>query len=216
MENLKEFISNNSKWKLLLEVYIRRIETFKKSSFGQVVDGCKCLIESILKTIIVEVQCKTEEELKKKEANELLNEVVLLLRINTKKYEKIIGGCNSIIKGIAELRNTHGETSHGKDIYTLEERMNSFQNIEIDLIINSITNLACFILKYYEEVYPNNKTKQKNIFYSDNDNFNGWLDEKYDIVTVGTAYEYSPSEVLFNLDSEAYKQEMLEYQGITF
>jgi len=204
MEKAKEFIVSNKKWKVL-DSYIFHIENYIAINDGLVIENCKSFLESILKTIIVEVDKKTENELKKYNINQLNKEVLRILDI--KEYSAII---KSFCNDISMLRNKLGETSHGKDIHTMEERRGSLKEDEIKLLVTLTDNISFFLLKHYKDLYPNLVEKRRQISYEDNNKFNEWFDENHPPLKVAEI-DLTPSQVLFDNDKEAYKSHLLAY-----
>jgi hypothetical protein len=208
MEKTQSFIELNSKWQILNQ-YVVRINTFKESSPGLVLENCKALIESIFKTILVEVNSKTEEDLKKSEISDLYRQVRQTLLLDNKVYCNIIG---SFSNAISEFRNKLGEISHGKDIYTLESNLNKLFKDELDFLLNTSDDVAFFLLSYYKDQYPVYSEKKKIIQYEDNASFNEFIDEIEKEVNLG-GVTLLPSRVLFFTDIEAYKANLLEHSG---
>lgn len=208
MEKTQSFIELNSKWEILNQ-YLVRINTFKESSPGLVLENCKALIESIFKTILVEVNSKTEEDLKKCEISDLYRQVKQTLGLNNKGYCNIIG---SFSNSICEFRNKLGEISHGKDIYTLESNLSLLLKDELVFLLNTTDNVAFFLLSYYKDQYPAHSEKKKIIQYEDNVSFNEFFDETEGELSLG-GVTLLPSRVLFFTDIEAYKANLLDYSG---
>lgn len=208
MNKTVSFIDQNPKWEALRE-YTTRIESFASTSPGLVIENCKSIIESILKTILVEVQSKTELDLKDDEIGKLFKEVKTTLHLEDKGYTNIIG---SFTKAICEFRNKLGETSHGKDIYTLESSRNALFEDELHFLLSTTDNISFFILSYYQNLYPGFRAKKEELKYPDSQEFNEWFDSREPIVTV-TGIELLPSEVLFNGDLAAYKINLDEYKA---
>jgi hypothetical protein len=208
MNKTVSFIDQNPKWEAIRE-YTTRIESFASISPGLVIENCKSIIESILKTILVEVYSKTEADLKNDEIGKLFKEVKTTLHLEDKGYTNIIG---SFTKAICEFRNKLGETSHGKDIYTLESSRNALFEDELNFLLSTTDNISYFILSYYQNLYPGFKAKKEELKYANNEEFNEWFDSKEPIVTV-SGIELLPSEVLFNGDLAAYKINLDEYKA---
>ncbi len=206
MKKTSAFIQQDSKWQAL-EAYILRIESYTDTSPGLVIENCKSLIESIFKTIIVEVENKSAEELKDDDIGKLNKDVRVILHLEERGYSQIIGSFSS---AIAQFRNSLGETSHGKDIYTLEENRTALFEDEINFLLATTDNIAFFLLSYYKNLYPSFAEKKKELEYEDNPEFNEWFDENEPAVNVRDV-ELSPSRVLFDNDEEAYKSYLLEY-----
>lgn len=207
MKKTTAFIEQESKWNALRD-YISRIEHYADENSGIVIENCKSLIESIFKTIIVDVKEKTGDELKKDNIGKLNKRVREILQIEEKAYAPIIG---SFSHAIAQFRNELGEISHGKDIYALEENKGVLSKGEITFLVATTDNIAFFLLSYYKNLYPAFSGRRKKLEYNDNSEFNEWFDENEPVVNI-RGVELSPSQVLFDNDEEAYKTCLLEYQ----
>lgn len=208
MRKTQSFIDSNTKWQALSD-YVLRIETYKNSSPGLVIENCKSLVESIFKTILVEATPETEESLKDCNTSSLYGKVKDILFFEKQGYRNIIGSFSS---AISEYRNKLGETSHGKDIYTLESNRDALFDDEILFLLSTTDNISYFLLNYYTNLYPVYASKRKHLKYEDNDEFNKWFDETEEAVSLG-GVSLSPSRVLFDGDIEAYKSSLNEYLG---
>lgn len=208
MRKTQSFIDANGKWQALGD-YVLRIETYRDSSPGLVIENCKSLVESIFKTILVEADSKTEADLKDCDIGNLYKQVKKVLFFEEKGYLNIIGSFSS---AISEFRNKLGETSHGKDIYTLENNRTALFDDEILFLLSTTDNISYFLLSYYKNLYPAYAEKRKGLEYEDNQEFNEWFDETEDAVSLG-GVSLSPSRVLFDGDTEAYKTSLSEYLG---
>lgn len=208
MRKTQSFIDANVKWQALGD-YVLRIETYRASSPGLVIENCKSLVESIFKTILVEADSKTEADLKDCDIGNLYKQVKKVLFFEEKGYLNIIGSFSS---AISEFRNKLGETSHGKDIYTLENNRTALFDDEILFLLSTTDNISYFLLSYYKNLYPAYAEKRKELEYEDNQEFNEWFDETEEAVSLG-GVSLSPSRVLFDGDTEAYKTSLSEYLG---
>lgn len=208
MRKTQSFIDANIKWQALGD-YVLRIETYRVSSPGLVIENCKSLVESIFKTILVEVNSETEESLKDFSTSGLYGKVKDILFFEEQGYRNIIG---SFSNAISEYRNKLGETSHGKDIYTLENNRNALFNDEILFLLSATDNISYFLLSYYKNLYPVYAEKKQELIYDNNEEFNEWFDETEEVVSVG-GVSLSPSHVLFDGDTAAYKTSLSEYLG---
>ena len=207
MEKTKAFIESNQKWHVL-EGYISRIESYADTSYGLVIENCKSLIESIFKTIIVEVERKTGDQLKNFNIDKLREQVDRILILEGKKHSEIVeSSCNTI----AHFRNRLGETSHGKDIYELELSRKVLSEVEINFLLGITDNIVLFLLSYYEELYPNLVGRQRQLQYEDNEKFNEFFDKHNPPIKVADI-DLLPSKVLFDNDKEAYKSYLLDYE----
>lgn len=207
MDKTKLFIEQNSKWQIL-EACVSRIEAYKETSAGLAIENCKSIIDSILKTIIVDTGVMTAEDLKEVSTTLLYRKAREILFVDKEGYQNIIG---SFAAAITEYRNKLGETSHGKDIYTLESNQGKMLNDELEFVISTTDNSAFFLLNYYTNLYPTKAVKKQVLNYVDNGEFNKWLDENEDPVMVA-GMTLLPSKVLFDVDVEAYKSVLDEYK----
>lgn len=205
MEKLKETISVHVAWREL-GTYINRIETFLESDFIISVENGKALIESICKTIL----SKTSEPYEETDSiNKLVSITLKHLGIFAEnQISKFGSGIVTAMQNLGELRNNHGETSHGKSIEQLKN--NRLEKISAAFLVNSIEVMAVFLIEYYEMEFPNKKkTPEEGINYSD---FNDFLDEEYEDVNV-IGIPYPTSEVLLSVDKTAYDVKYQEYLG---
>jgi hypothetical protein len=63
-----------------------------------------------------------------------------------------------------------------------------------------------YLIAIYQDEYPQHI--QQRIRYEDNPDFNAEFDELNEIIEIGQYGPYSPSEVLFYIDENAYKTEL--------
>lgn len=208
MIKTRSFIDTNEKWQALSD-YVFRIETYQASSPGLVIENCKSLVESIFKTILVEADSKTEADLKDCDISSLYKQVKKILFFEEKGYLNIIG---SFSNAISEFRNKLGETSHGKDVYTLENNRSALFDDEITFLLSATDNISFFLLSYYKNLYPAYAEKRKVLKYEDNQEFNDWFNETEETVSL-VGVSLLPSRVLFDGDIEAYKTSLSEYLG---
>jgi hypothetical protein len=208
MRKTQSFIDANEKWQALSD-YVLRIESYWETSPGLVIENCKSLIESIFKTILVEVNSQTDDDLKNCDIGNLYRQVKAVLFFKERGYSNIIG---SFSNAISEFRNKFGETSHGKDIYTIESNRNALFNDEIHFLLSTTDSIAFFLLSYYKNLYPQQVKKKKELVYEDNQEFNNWFDETRDQVIV-EGVSLLPSRVLFDGDPDAYKTFLVDYLG---
>lgn len=206
MEKTKLFIESNSKWQVLND-YILRIEKFKENFPELVIENCKSLLESIFKTIIIEIESKTGDDLKDCDIGNLAKQVKKILCIDIKEYHHLISGFAITIR---DFRNKIGETSHGKDIYTLENSRNLLFEDEISFLLSATDDISYFLLSYYKNLYPKYAEKKKELIYENYQDFNEWLDEREPEIYI-SGISLLPSKVLFDGDEEAYKENLSEY-----
>jgi len=102
--------------------FISAIENYHQDLHtGVSLDCCNSLLQSICKTIITQIDPKTQGKILNKgarsETNNLISEAAKLLQKNDDIYERdFISKLSQIGKHINELRNARGDFSHGKHI----------------------------------------------------------------------------------------------------
>jgi abortive infection Abi-like protein len=116
-----------------------------------------------------------------------------------------VGGLNTVIQGICELRNKYGFASHGKtaDFPSLEP-------VQSQLVARSADALVHFLMSAHKS-YPSQFSKRESSF-EDFEEINRRIDEDNEVVKIFT-YEYRPSEVLFKADPLVYRDVVTGYSS---
>jgi hypothetical protein len=98
-----------------------------------------------------------------------------------------------------------GEASHGRDAY--------FMQIESDHAL-MVARSADIIVNYLFRMHKSIPIGLRNtrLFYGMNNDLNEWIDEQNDAVKIFN-FEYKPSEVLFHIDHEAYRNLLIEFES---
>jgi hypothetical protein len=209
MVGAREVMANGA---VFFEQQVVAIEKAVSENPGLAFDLAKTLIESACKTILADRghECDDGWELPR-----LLKETLGKLRfvpdgldgdVNVAaSLKKTIGGLQTTIQGICELRNTQGFASHGKDAYTeqLDVVQAQFTARAADVIVN-------FLFRSHRR-YPDDWTTRR-LVYNEMTEFNEWIDVQNEIVRI-FKLEYKPSEVLFGVDQEAYRGLLNDYKG---
>lgn len=175
-------------------------------------DLAKTLIESACKTILKDRghECDNAWDLPR-----LLKETTGKLQVVPEgldgaadvaaSLKKTIGGLQTAIQGICELRNTQGFASHGKDAYTEQ-----LDVVQAQLAARAADAIVNFLFRAHRH-YPADGSARR-LVYRELADFNEWIDEQTQIVRIFT-YKYKPSEVLFGIDQEAYRELLAYYPG---
>lgn len=201
MELLRNICDSYIKWKPL-EEYILRIETYQASDGVVVLENCKSLIESICKTILEDLE----------EMPSATESLQSLVSKTCDKMECLPNATNlvrsfvTVAQRLGEFRNDFAVVGHGVSVYQLEERRNKITKASTDFMISTVEQLAVFLITVYHEEYPSQKQEKNR--YEDNPDFNQQFDEEIDPIQIGVYGPYSPSEVLFNIDLDAYRTEL--------
>lgn len=182
-------------------------EAIRKNNPGLVFDMARSLLESVCKAILKEkgVPYKTDWSLSKF-VKEVLDQLVLVSSDvadgdkASNSLRKISGSLSAVAQGLMELRNDFGFASHGKgpEFQGLDMVHALFVARSTDTIIEFLHTLHR--ISFSEPSPP--------LDYGTYPEFNDYIDEQnmpVRIVMGEDSLEYSPSEVLYNVDRQAYE-----------
>lgn len=209
MDRLKALIELHGRWHPL-SVYVNRIEGFRDDDFTLCIENAKSLLESIAKEICTQrSQSFTTDDNTGK---------ILKLAFSSFGYSdtstilQIGGAIANIGQQMGNLRNEIGATSHGKPLAELESRKDVIDKISSEFLLFSTESVACFLIELFETEYPRKPEEQELIELDDNDDFNEYLDDLYGEFEIGNS-SYAASEILYNVDLEAYITELSIYKA---
>lgn len=209
MEKLKKLLGQYGRWSEY-SIYIDRIEVHIDSDFSLCVENSKSLIEGICKQICSEknVDLKGDESF-----NKLVK--VAFEAIGHKKEEciNVIGGSlSAIAHQLGNLRTAMGATSHGMTSEELKNRNDSLDEITKEFLIDSIEIIGCFLIRNFENENPRIaiSIKGEEVVFESAQDFNDFWDELFGEFEMGD-YSYPASEILFNVDRDAYTEEYNSY-----
>jgi len=201
MELLRNICTAYSKWKPL-EDYINRIETYRNNDGALVLENSKALIESICRTILEDLG----ETIASGESIQNLVSTACNKMTCLPNTSDLIRSFVTVAQRLGEFRNNFSVIGHGASIYQIEERKNKITKATTDFMIATVGQLAVFLITVYQDEYP--VTISKDVRYEDNVDFNKRFDDENELISIGDYGPYSPSEVLFNIDVDAYKTEL--------
>ncbi len=178
-------------------------QAVRNNDVGLTFDFAKSLMETTCVTILKDRNIAYAKDIN---FPSLVNLTVKSLPIVPKSHENIpelkesivtfIGGINAVMKGLSEIRNHEGLASHGKDAYSIQ-----LDNTQAHLIARSVDALVNYLFKIHRG-YPGGHAA-RGIRYDDNPELNEYIDGNNEVVSIFD-YRYSPSEVLYSNDLEAY------------
>lgn len=172
-------------------------------------DAAKSLIESVCKTILKDCGQEVDEKL---DFQPLFRQTMQRLRLVPDGHtgndvpeaiRKTINGFNSVIQGLGELRNRSGAISHGKDAYVLP-----LESVQAELAARAADTMVSFMVQA-SDGYTVRRAAPR-LLYRDNPAFNEYVDENHSPVVI-FGQEYQPSEVLFQVDQDAYRNGLSEF-----
>lgn len=205
MNKLKKTIEQYGRW-TDLSIYIGRIETHIESDFSHSLENAKALLETIGKEIC---QSKGIQLSETSSINGVLkNAFSSLGYTNSNLVNQIASALATIGQQVGELRNEIGISSHGKSLEEIRERNNRVDILTREFLIDTVEIVSCFLIRNFENEYPRKpkETLEETLDYWEAEEFNEFWDDSFGEFEMGN-YAYSASEILFNVDKQAYINE---------
>lgn len=210
MEKLRATLLQYSRWQPM-GIYIDRIEGHLEVDFSVSVENAKALLESIAKQIC-HAKGKAAELGNAPSINAVLKKAFVALGYSSDELvTQVSSSLATIGQYVGNLRNEISPTSHGKSLAELNERNNKVDLLTREFLIDSTLVVAVFLIRSFEErqddvVGPVGEAANTTPDYDDNDAFNNYWDETFGEFGMGQ-YSYPASEILFNVDLQAYQAE---------
>lgn len=205
MNKLKKTIEQYGRW-TELSIYIGRIETHIESDFSHSLENAKALLETIGKEIC---QSKGIELSETPSINKVLrNAFSALGYTNSSLVNQIASALATIGQQVGELRNEIGISSHGKSLEEIRERNNRVDILTREFLIDTVEIVSCFLIRNFENENPRKpkETVGETLDYLEAEEFNEFWDDAFGEFEMGS-YAYLASEILFNVDRQAYLNE---------
>lgn len=203
MQKLRTIVEQHASWSEL-SIYVERIEAHRESDFSHSLENAKALLETIGKEI-----CKVHgvELNPDSSINRVLKKAFSALGYtNTNLVNQISSALATIGQQIGELRNEIGTTSHGRSLDEIRERNNKVNLLTRDFLIDSTVIVAIFLIRAFEERQETQRATTDTLDYSEATDFNDYWDDLFGEFTMAD-YSYAASEILFNVDYQAYQTE---------
>jgi len=187
-----------------LEQQITAIENAVTAAPNLAIDLARTLIETICKTILND---RGQPDCESSRFNDLLQQTYssiqllpdakLALPESQAALLQLAENLDVAIFSISKLRQVEGIASHGKDAYfsTLEE-------VQAEFAARAADALVSFLYKSHRRYSGNPPIRL--LEYGDHPDFNEYIDTSNEVVRLFD-YEYKPSEVLFLVDRQAYR-----------
>jgi hypothetical protein len=205
MNKLKSTIEQYGRW-AELSIYIGRIETHIESDFSHSLENAKALLETIGKEIctIKQIQLGVKPSIN----NVMKSAFSALGYSNSSLVNQISSALATIGQQVGELRNEIGISSHGKSLEEIKERNNLVDVLTREFLIDTVEIVSCFLIRNFENENPRkpNETLEETLDYWEAEEFNEFWDDSFGDFEMGN-YAYSASEILFNVDKQAYINE---------
>lgn len=205
MDKLKKTIEKYGRW-AELSVYIGRIETHIESDFSHSIENAKALLETVGKEICHSQGVQLSET---SSINGVLKNAFSSLGYSKSTLvNQVSSALATIGQQVGELRNEIGISSHGKSLDVIRERNSGIDILTREFLIDTVEIVSCFLIRNFENENPRHVTEslENEIYYLDSEEFNEFWDSGFGEFEMGT-YSYSASEILFNVDKQAYINE---------
>lgn len=205
MIKLKKAIEQYGRW-AVYSMYVDRIEAHIDSDFSICVENSKSLIEGVSKQICKE---KGIAIAKDEPFARLVKTAFSAIGYLPGEHLNVISGSlSAIAQQLGNLRTALGSTSHGKTIEELSSRNETLDSLTKEFLIDTVEILTCFLIRNFENENPRKKVEplEENLDYFEAEEFNDFWDDAFGDFEMGN-YAYSASEILFNVDKQAYINE---------
>ena len=173
-------------------------------------DLAKTLVESVCKTILEDIGHPAEP---KWDAPKIMRETTTHLALippghpNAAKARdsitKTLNGLHTTVRGLCELRNDYGLSSHGRDGFSARLDLR-----HATLVAQAADTIVSFLYRIHRDALM--QTPGTRVYYEDHDDFNEAFDLENETIRLGNL-EFLPSRVLFHVDREAYRASLNEY-----
>ncbi|MEM1260283.1 MAG: abortive infection family protein, partial [Bacteroidota bacterium] len=209
MHKLKTVIEEYRNW-AGLTTYIDRIETHLDIDFSHSVENSKALMESVGKEICDKngVELGTNPSV-----NRVLKSCFTSMGFaNTTLVNQVSGALATIAQHVGNLRNDIGLTSHGRPLEEIKQRNSKVDVLTREFLIDTVETVCVFIIRNYESKKEKKAVEllEDTLDYWEAEDFNESWDDTFGEFQMGD-YSYPASEILFNVDKQAYVNEYKTY-----
>lgn len=205
MNKLREVIQEYGRWSAL-STYVDRIETHIEIDFSHSIENAKALLESIGKQICIDngVDLGTNPSV-----NAVLKKAFASMGYaNSNLVNQVSSALATIAQQVGELRNDIGLTSHGKSLEEIRQRNNKVDILTREFLIDTVELVSVFLIRNFEtkNERTSNELLEDTLDYWEAEEFNESWDDSFGEFVMGE-YSYPASEILFNVDKQAYVNE---------
>jgi hypothetical protein len=205
MDKLKKVIEEYRDWNGLT-TYIDRIESHIEIDFSHSLENAKALLESVGKEICL----KNSVELGvKPSVNSVLKKCFSSMGYsNATLVNQVSSALATIAQQVGELRNDIGLTSHGKSLDEIKQRNDKVDVLTREFLIDTVESVCVFIIRNFESKKEKKSVEllEETLDYWEAEDFNEFWDDSFGEYKMGD-YSYPASEILFNVDKQAYVNE---------
>jgi len=192
---------------------VKALELAVVENTGLAFDLARTLIESACKTIITErgSTFAKDDDLPKLFRAAALAVPFLPTELAAdagarKSLQQTLSGLNTALQGVCELRNAFGFASHGS-----AEPRPAMEGVQALLAAQAADTIIGFLYRVHR--HDMTRPRSVSMAYDDHPEFNDWIDEQSEPVQILSLPTYPPSDVLFNVDLEAYRDLLADYEA---
>lgn len=210
MDKLKTVIKDYGRWSEL-ETYIERIETHIEIDFSHSLENAKALLETVGKEICT---CNAVELGATPSINSVLKKAFSSMGYaNSNLVNQVSSALATIGQQVGELRNDIGLTSHGKSLEEIKQRNSKVDLLTREFLIDTVELVSVFLIRNFETKHQRtaHEVLTDSLDYLETEDFNESWDDSFGEFVMGD-YSYPASEILFNVDKQAYVN---EYKAFT-
>ncbi|WP_119344803.1 abortive infection family protein [Facilibium subflavum] len=210
MDRLKKIISKYNHWQEAIDPLVDRIEAEVDIDFGIAIGNAKAILETVSKHICTRKTGAVKENMS---VQGLIKEAFKCLEYDFDSCKPVSTALATIAQEVGAIRNGIDISSHGKSLDRIQEiKEMNISSFTKELLLGSVSIVASFLIESFETRNVNAKKEPQSLEkYGDHQLLNDFIDGKYDEVVIGEDYTYLPSEVLFHLDKDVYREEYSLY-----
>lgn len=193
-----------------IEEQVKGIERAVVENPGLAFDLAKTVVESACRTILSDrkIAFGSDDDLSRLFKTVTTNLPMLPVAASSevearKSLAQTLNGLHTALQGVCELRNAYGFASHGSD-----GPRPVMESVQALLAAQAADAIVGFLHRLHRQ--DRNTSPIAHIEYDDNGDFNIYVDEANEEVRIFDL-GYRPSEVLFSVDREAYRDLLADY-----
>lgn len=189
-----------------IEEQVQSIELAVADNPALAFDLARALVESACRTILAERSVSFDSADDLPRLFRIVSRHLPLLPVAAsgetearRSVEQTLNGLQTALQGVCSLRNAYGFASHGAD-----GPRPALEALQALLAAQAADTLVGFLYRVHLQertIVP----VAPRLEFDDNDAFNAYLDEANEVVRI-FELEYRPSEVLFSVDQDAYRE----------
>ena len=198
---------------LHIEEQVKALELAVVENTGLAFDLARTLIESACKTIIIERGSTFDKDEDLPKLFRAAVQAVPFLPVELasdagarKSLQQTLSGLSTALQGVCELRNAFGFASHGS-----AEPRPAMEGVQALLAAQAADTIIGFLYRVHRQDLT--RPRSVSMAYDDHPEFNDWIDEQSEPVQILSLPPYRPSDMLFNVDLEAYRDLLADYEA---